>query len=201
MSADAKIKSVTETGLRESLINSGVGIIKEKGLSSLTLRAVARASGVSHMAPYSHFDDKDSLLAAIAENGFKELAMVMQEARDAHSVPFERLLHVGMSYVIYACQKPSLFQLMFSSGITHRHKFEALTEAGQCAFSVCRSCVADYVADENLTDEVLQLRALAMWSLVHGLSSLLIDNHIDAPDKSPAAIEPLVLAILSQVRI
>jgi len=201
MSADAKIKSITETGLRESLINSGEDIIEEKGLSALTLRAVARASGVSHMAPYSHFDDKDSLLAAIAENGFKELVQLMQEARDAYSDPFDKLLHVGMSYVIYACQKPSLFQLMFTSGITYRHKFEALTEAGQCAFSVCRSCVSDFVADKNLTDEDLQLRALAMWSLVHGLSSLLIDDHLDVPDKSPDAIAPLVQAVLSKVRI
>ena len=201
MCVDRKTKPLVDLGLRENLIKSGEEIIEQKGLSALTLRAVARACGVSHMAPYSHFDDKDALLAAIAENGFRRMTLSMQKARDSYSSPFEKLLHVGMAYVIYACEKPGLFQLMFTSGIIHRCKFEALSVAGQCAFSVCKSCVAEYVADENLTEDVLQLRALAMWSLVHGLSSLLIDDHVDVPDKSPAAIAPLVQAVLSQVRI
>lgn len=90
---------------------------------------------------------------------------------------------------------------MFTSGIRERHRFETLTAAGQRAFSICYAAVADYTEPEGLTDEVLHLRALAMWSLVHGLSSLLIDDYIEAPDKSADAIAPLLRAVLSQVRI
>jgi AcrR family transcriptional regulator len=39
--------------------------------ADLTLRGVARAVGVSAMAPYRHFADRPSLMRAIAESGFE----------------------------------------------------------------------------------------------------------------------------------
>ena len=39
-----------------------------------SLRAVARAAGVSAMTPYRHFPDKTALLAAVADHGFGDPA-------------------------------------------------------------------------------------------------------------------------------
>lgn len=46
------------------------------GDTAVTLRAVAQAVGVSHNAPYRHFKDRSTLLAAIAERDFGMLAVV-----------------------------------------------------------------------------------------------------------------------------
>ena len=59
--------------LRRSLIQAGSKLIEEKGLAGLSLREVARVAGVSHTAPYRHFQDKADLLAAIAQVGFEQL--------------------------------------------------------------------------------------------------------------------------------
>ncbi|MGC4051803.1 MAG: helix-turn-helix domain-containing protein [Paludibaculum sp.] len=55
-------------------------LIREGGPAGFTLREVARRAGVSHAAPYRHFRDKDDLLAAIAEDGFRRLAVEIQRA-------------------------------------------------------------------------------------------------------------------------
>src|SRR5215467_12607566 len=67
--------------LRAALIRAGLAILAEEGVQALTLRAAARRAGVSHNAPYRHFADKEALLAAIAEEGFIDLAARVEEAR------------------------------------------------------------------------------------------------------------------------
>src|SRR5690349_12922876 len=73
--------------LRDALLAAGAEILAEEGIEGLSLRALAKATVVTQAAPYTHFRDKDDLLAAIAENGFQRLALKMaEEAAGASSV-------------------------------------------------------------------------------------------------------------------
>src|ERR1035437_1220596 len=65
--------------LRSALIEAALEILKTAGMEGLSLRVLARATGVTQAAPYSHFRDKDDLLAAVAETGFQRLALQMAE--------------------------------------------------------------------------------------------------------------------------
>jgi AcrR family transcriptional regulator len=67
--------------LRRALLAASLDLVDEGGIGALSLREVARKAGVSHNAPYHHFRDRGSLLAALAEEGFAELAREMAEAR------------------------------------------------------------------------------------------------------------------------
>jgi len=65
--------------LREALIQAGLKLLTEGGVGALSLRAAAHLAGVSHAAPYRHFPDKDALVAAIAEEGFRRLTSAMRD--------------------------------------------------------------------------------------------------------------------------
>ena len=65
--------------LRSALIEAAVDILATSGMENLSLRVLARATGVTQAAPYSHFRNKDDLLAAVAETGFQRLALQMAE--------------------------------------------------------------------------------------------------------------------------
>src|SRR5688572_5482780 len=87
--------------LRQALVQAGLKLLTDGGLSALSLRGAAQLTGVSHAAPYRHFKDKDALLAAIAEQGFRVLTACMQKECDslagqpgAHSIR-ERLRALG----------------------------------------------------------------------------------------------------------
>lgn len=197
-----KSKNSTGESLRDTLIEISASIIEKEGLSALTLRRAARASGVSHMAPYRHFKDKDALLAAVAGKGFLELANAMQTASQRQADPVERLLQVGVAYVYFAYRCPGLFRLMFSAGIKDRAQFEELSQASEIAFSVCSNAVAECHTDNaTLAPETLYFRSLAVWSLVHGLSNLLIDGHVDLPTKSPEQLKTMIRQVLQESRL
>ncbi|MDR9405172.1 MAG: TetR/AcrR family transcriptional regulator, partial [Halothece sp. Uz-M2-17] len=67
--------------LRENLIEAAITLINEKGISDLSLRQLARYVGVSHNAPYRHFETKQALLMAVAEEGFIALRKRLEEAK------------------------------------------------------------------------------------------------------------------------
>src|SRR5205085_11935081 len=87
--------------LRSALLHAALDILAEHGVPGLTLREVARRAGVSPMAPYRHFDSKDALLAAVAEEGFRRLGQRLSDT--PHADPMADLVAQGMAYVRFAC--------------------------------------------------------------------------------------------------
>ena len=59
--------------LKNALIKAGIEILSKEGVSGLSLRKAARQAGVSHAAPYAHFADKQTLIAAIASDGHSKI--------------------------------------------------------------------------------------------------------------------------------
>ena len=70
-------------GLKARLVASARDLLEREGLEAASLRGAARGAGVSHMAPYRHFKDKDELLAAVAEQGFREMTQFIDAATAA----------------------------------------------------------------------------------------------------------------------
>ena len=65
--------------LRLRLLRTASEIISKEGLKKLTMRALSNQVGVSRTAPYRHFENKDALLLAIAEEGFNELRFSIEK--------------------------------------------------------------------------------------------------------------------------
>ncbi|PLS69654.1 MAG: hypothetical protein CV045_00830 [Cyanobacteria bacterium M5B4] len=63
--------------LKQALISAALEVVAQEGAKNLSLRQVAKRVGVSHNAPYRHFPDRDALLAALAEEGFRGLTAAM----------------------------------------------------------------------------------------------------------------------------
>ena len=128
-SQDAAAPPGRGKGLKLRLAATARGILERDGLQALTLRAAAREAGVSHMAPYRHFKDKDELLAAVAEEGFSELAAYM-DTMAASGDPRAS----GIAYVNFALDNPALYRLMFGAGLPSPARFPWLLAAGSEAF-------------------------------------------------------------------
>lgn len=193
-------KAGSDRGLKEALILVGEDILQNQGLTALTLRAAARAAGVSHMAPYRHFDDKDALLAAIAERGFNSLAKTMSEAAGNGRFPEQDLLAIGVAYVVFAYEQPALYSLMFSAGFQDPSRFSDLAKAGEAAFLICANAVAacNPIGNASETDMTAP-EAIATWALVHGLANLMNDGRILLPDNDPASIKGTIETILKSI--
>ena len=178
--------------LRQALLDAALVVLARQGPKALTLREVARRAGVTHAAPYRHFADKDALLAALAEQGFRRLSELMREAEAiAGNDPLQRLLAAGEGYGRFASLHREHFLLMFSPLISDRSRYPDLAEAGEQAFSVLLDAVTDAQKAGVLRPGDPRNWALAAWAGVHGASVLLINGQLQAtglaePGDAPA---------------
>lgn len=185
--------------LRTALIQAGLAILAEEGAQALTLRAAARRAGVSHNAPYRHFADKEALLAAIAEEGFDELANRLEEAR-ARSRPSAQaqLEETGWTYVWFALTHPGHLHVMFGSLISDPQTYPGLRSAGARAFTVLVEILqAGQAKGAVIAGNPRQL-AFGAWAMVHGLALLLIDRQVPRDMRTAESQEALVRLCLRQ---
>ena len=100
------------------------------------------------------------------------------------SEPPRRLFATGQAYVAFALEKSALFRLMFGPEITDKASYPELLAASDEAFAV----LTREVSRVRPTEMQVFDRAVAAWSLVHGLATLLIDGQIRA--KQPIRTPP-----------
>jgi AcrR family transcriptional regulator len=172
--------------LREALVQAGLKLLSEGGVEGLSLRAAAQLAGVSHAAPYRHFKDKDALVAAIAEQGFRLLTAFMREelaqlpagnAADTH----ESMVALGKGYVRFAQEHPAFLRVIFGGVMEKGRTTPELQQAGNEAYETLHGCVTEGVARGELVGGDADTLSLACWSMVHGLSHLLISNAVLLP--------------------
>jgi AcrR family transcriptional regulator len=184
LSTPPEERSYHHGDLRQALIRSALEILSEAGVAGLSLRAAARRAKVSAMAPYRHFASKEALLASVAEYGFQQLGARFAVATTAAPDPRAGLAALGVAYVLFARDEPSLFKLMFGPTIEHKSAHPGMDEAGWACFDALRQAVeaAGYFDREPALTDV----SLACWSLVHGLSALIVDGRLADKDAGSA---------------
>lgn len=167
--------------LRNALVDEGLKLLEEKGNSDFTLRDLASRVGVSAAAPYSHFEDKDALLAAIATVGFGRLRESLEKALEGVTDPTERYLRMGEGYVCFGTVNPALYKLMFANEElpAKRAQFPELQEAGSAAFRTLTQMLADMQRTAFLRQGNIDGFGFAVWAHVHGLVSLIISGRVD----------------------
>ncbi len=162
-------------------------LLDEGGAPAVRLGETARRIGVSPTAAYRYFASKEDLLASVAAEGFQELSAAMGAAIQGP----DRLLGLGLAYVEFALQKRSLFRLMFGPILAQRVKYPGLQKAVAEAFGILQA-----VQGNNGRPREDERDEMAGWVLIHGLSSLLIDDLV--PQER---IEPMVKEIIGNASL
>ena len=167
-------------GLRTALLDEAAGMIREEGEAAFSMRKLAAALGVSRTAPYHHFEDKQALLCAIAEEGFKRFMSVMGESLDdeASASPTNMMRDYIRAYIAWAVSAPQYYDLMFGGHIWRSPKLtEPLRSVSHNAFKLYVDRVRHWQALGVVSKEVDALRfSQVSWSTLHGLSRFLIDG-------------------------
>jgi AcrR family transcriptional regulator len=181
--------------LKNALMDTALEQISRNGVRALSLRDVARRTGVSHTASYRHFSSKESLLAAIAEQGFRRLSAAMRAATLPHANdPVAALQASGVAYVEFGVSYPEHLSVMFSVQIAHED-YPGLAETSKEAYALLTSIVHDGLQAGGLRGTDERTITLAAWSIVHGLSQLITGGQLQAKDMLPVATRELALAV------
>jgi len=160
-----------------ALVEAALATLERTGTPDFTLRSLARDIGVTHAAPYAHFTGKDAVLEEVRQIGYERLVAAMREAADGLSGT-DRITSIGCTYVAFGRQNPGLYRLMFSG-----------TDFASPALDAIRGASASLLTgsvDAVLPDAPTRVRentSLALFALVHGLTSLILDGRVDPDDE------------------
>lgn len=156
--------------LRAALLTAAEAELVEQGVEGFSLRSVARRAGVSHAAPKHHFGDTAGLLTALAAEGFR-LFTAAQLAREAEAAPdaTSQLLAAGLGYVDFACARPALFRLIFTSKRVDESA-PVLLDAGGAAYQ--------HLAGRIEAAGGREPDIAAVWAIVHGLADLIMAGRL-----------------------
>lgn len=166
--------------LRAALLTAAAALLEEQGAEALSLRGLARRTGVSQTAPYNHFASKDDLLARLAEDGFRRLAAA-QATVLADAAADGALIALGVDYVRFAVRAPQLYRLMFGAGLGGSCDDAGVAAAKHASFAPLKQALRTGEAHARWSDAEHEAAAVAAWSLVHGLALLVIDGSLRDP--------------------
>lgn len=162
--------------LRAAALQAAERILEKEGVDALTLRAVARAVGVSHTAPKNHFGDLQGLLSELAAVGYRRYGAALVSAMEAAGdEPRLRMRAMGRAYVAFARAHPGLFVLMYRG-----ERLDMARASLREAIEGTRQALRDATLSVTSDAPPLQLaaRATASWALVHGFAMLLLDGRL-----------------------
>ncbi len=159
--------------LRADLLKISRELLEEGGPSQLSMREVARRASCTHQAPYHHFADRESILAALVTEGFNTLARALAAANALAASKGVRaaLLASAQAYVQFALSQPAVFRIMFRPDVCNPARFPKVQEAGALAHAELNR-LNHIVHHEAATPAT----AAILWAHVHGLACLMIDS-------------------------
>lgn len=171
------------------------------GVEALSLRRLARRLGVTAPALYSHVDNKQALIRAVAEIEVGRLAAEFESVHDAD--PIGRIRAQSRAYVTYARENPELFSLILLAppdldvaSLPPGASLEMTTKA----FASASNAVDDAIAAGAIDSDNPLLVALTLWSGAHGVATVLRLGLGLPPELEDAMIDEITDRILAGYR-
>ncbi|HVV14615.1 TetR/AcrR family transcriptional regulator [Amycolatopsis sp.] len=153
-----------ELGRRERLIVAAARELAETdGWDAVTTRRLAEQVEYSQPVLYRHFKDKNAIVAAVALDGFAELAAQLHAARCA-ACPRQALGATSAAYTKFADDHPALYDAMFSRAVGLPFAPDEAPAALRAGFAELVETVRPHAADDEPG-----LLAETFWAALHGL--------------------------------
>lgn len=186
--------------LKNALIKAGVEILSKEGIEGLSLRKVAQRAGVSHSAPYSHFPDKHSLIAAISTEGFHQLYSQLEAAISLHAKnPKKQLIEGAQAYVRFAMERTDIFKIMFSGVLEKEKEYPAFVEISHKTFELVVSIVRACQDAGIIRTTPPEMMAVTVWGQVHGIVSLALEGQIPHTVLDHYTVQEVVSFAMEQI--
>lgn len=156
----------------DKILRAALKLFARGGADAVSMRRVADAVGITPMAIYRHFPNREALLKRLSDDSFQAIAHEWA-AHATHPDVLERLSALLTPYLDYALANPHLFDHAFSLRRDDARRFpEDFRERQSPTLTV----IADAI-DEGMRHGVLRADdpwdvAMTLWAHAHGLIAL-----------------------------
>ena len=184
--------------LDERLVETALQMLTDHPAEHLSLRHVAEELGVSHQAPYVHFGNKRTFLAAVAGAGLQEAADQAVAALAVSGGDPVRRLHVLMAvYISFIRERPHVHDLAYGP-LVNKPDHPRLQRAANAYWNLLHDTVAA-CQPAGIPEPELLRRCAASWGTVYGIARLGALGQI--PTSVPGDIDSLLHEALDTLRL
>lgn len=156
----------------DRILRAARTLFEREGAAGVSMRRVAAAVGLTPMAIYRHFPNRDALLKRIGDDSFDAIARHW-DARGRGGDVLGRLLAVQRIYLDYALAHPHLFDHAFSTARDDARRFPEDFHARRSpTLNVVADAVQDAMRAGVLREDDVWDVAMTLWAHTHGLIAL-----------------------------
>lgn len=154
---------------RDRIFKAARKLFDEKGIEGVSLRNVAKKIGITPMAIYRHFEDKEALVDALVLDGLAEWSARVEALPPLQG--FARIAQIGEAYLDFALKEPRRYEAAFllHSSKARRYPDDFLagrSPAGNAQLKAFQEMVAQGLIDKNAPVEILVTNAALSQGLI-----------------------------------
>jgi AcrR family transcriptional regulator len=160
-----------------ALVGAARRILVEEGAAAVTMRRVAADAGLTPMATYRHFRNREALLAAVVDECFDELGVEWSKRAEIadFDVRRERLLD---DFLDFALRTPHLYSYMMIEHREARRFPDDFRDGSSPAFTPVMRLVELGMRTGVLRADDVAETTLVLTALVQGLAQLYLGGRI-----------------------
>ena len=177
------MKTYHHGNLKEELIACACKLCDRDGYTKLSIRSLAKESGVSQTAPYRHFETKECVYAAVATVGFKKLnELVFFDS--PKKITKKKLVANSSKYIEFGLKNANTYDLMFGTAVGNFADYPDLLKSANETYDNMKDSFAS-LADDS--EQIIAFKCITLWSMLHGLVGIIRKVNIVGDDYDDSA--------------
>jgi AcrR family transcriptional regulator len=187
----ARSRDQESEATRRAILDAAEHLLASRGEDGFSIREVCARAGVTPPTIYHHFGDKQALVDRVVDDCFEAFDRSFA-GRAAPTDPIERLSWSFDRYVEYGLAHPTHYRLMFQRSRARP------TPAGRVSYDGLRRLVTA-VDEAGCLSVPVEHATAALWSAVHGVTSLLVAGFWRADSPVIGLVRDAMLAELTRL--
>jgi AcrR family transcriptional regulator len=165
--------------LKKDILNAAKELFMANGYEATSIRNIAEKIEYSPATVYLYYKDKDEIMHAVHQEGFKILVEYFTSLY-AISEPFERLKALGQAYIKFSLDHPEMYKLIFvmKDPMDHVDNCKDEWNEGEGAYEALFNTVAQCQESGYFRELETHGMSFMIWSTMHGLCMLRESGHL-----------------------
>jgi len=152
---------------RQLIIGTARRLAEAEGWDAVTTRRLSTEIEYSQPVLYKHFAGMDQITAAVAIDGYGELADKLRTARAGAETVHRSLIRMAHAYLDFAQENPALYDAMFARITTLHFAADDTPSQLSAGFAELKEALRG-VVEETDADTLTEV----FWAALHGLTTL-----------------------------